>query len=137
MREWFAADGTRAPGWWRAQTDPAVGPALSLIHEQPEHHWTLEALASAVGWSRSGLARRFTQVVGEPPMTYLTHWRLNLAADLLADRSLTVETVARRVGYGSGFALSAALLRERGVRPRDLRTVVGAAVPAHPLLAGG
>ncbi len=122
VREWFGADPSRAPGWWQAQDDPAVGPALTLLHERPEHPWTLDGLAAAVGWSRSGLARRFTRAVGEPPMTYLTRWRLDLAADLLADRSLTLETAARRVGYGSGFALSAAFRRERGVRPRQLRT---------------
>ena len=124
LREWFARDPGRAPGWYLAQGDVVVGAVLALIHDQPSRPWTLETLAREVGSSRSGLARRFAQIVGEPPMSYLTHWRLDLAADLLVDRThgdLTLEAVAHRVGYGSAFALSAAFKRERGMSPRAFR----------------
>ncbi|CAM5354763.1 hypothetical protein GCM10010345_77560 [Streptomyces canarius] len=70
------------------------------------------------------LARRFTELVGEPPMTYLTGWRLTLAADLLRDPDATVGAVAQRVGYGSAFALSAAFKRERGLSPQEHRARV-------------
>jgi AraC-like DNA-binding protein len=78
-------------------------------------------LASKVGISRAALARRFTELVGEPPMAYLTGWRLAVAADLLAEPDATVAAVARQVGYGSAFALSAAFKRVRGVSPQEYR----------------
>jgi AraC-like DNA-binding protein len=71
--------------------------------------------------SRAALARRFTELVGEPPMAYLTGWRLALAADLLLEPGATVGAVARRVGYGSPFALSTAFTRVRGISPREHR----------------
>ena len=71
--------------------------------------------------SRAAFARRFGEVVGEPPMTYLTNWRLTLAADLLREREATVGSVAEEVGYASPFALSAAFKRVRGVSPRQHR----------------
>jgi len=78
-------------------------------------------LAAEVGVSRAALARRFTELVGEPPMAFLTGWRLTLAADLLREPDATVGAVARQVGYGSPFALSAAFKRVRGVSPRQHR----------------
>jgi AraC-like DNA-binding protein len=75
------------------------------------------ALAREVGVSRATLARRFSELVGEPPMSFLTGWRLMLAADLLREPGATVGSVAREVGYGSPFALSVAFERERGVSP--------------------
>ncbi|MEU3064471.1 AraC family transcriptional regulator [Streptomyces subrutilus] len=128
LRAWLQAPGSDAPPWYRAQGDPVVGPALRLLHESPEHGWTVEELALKVGVSRAGLARRFTEVVGEPPVAYLTGWRLALAADLLREPDATVATVARKVGYGSAFALSTAFKRVRGVSPREFRA--GATAPA-------
>ncbi|MFJ6797983.1 AraC family transcriptional regulator [Streptomyces sp. NPDC091268] len=104
-----------------ADGDPVVGPALRLLHGDPAHGWTVAELASRVGVSRAALARRFTDLVGEPPMAYLTGWRLALAADLLRAPDATVATVARRVGYGSAFALSTAFKRVRGLSPREFR----------------
>ena len=72
-------------GWYGAQGDLVVGPALRLIHDDPAHPWTIAELAARVGISRAALARRFTDRVGEPPMTYLTAWRLALAADRLLE----------------------------------------------------
>ncbi len=125
LRGWFAR--AEAPAWYHAYGDPLVGKALRLLQHNPAHPWTVAALADAVGSSRAALARRFTDLVGEPPMAFLTEWRLALAADLLQESDATVEAIARRVGYGSAFALSAAFKRHFGVSPRDHRQGVSTA----------
>jgi AraC-like DNA-binding protein len=80
------------------------------------------SLAAKAGVSRAALARRFGELVGEPPMTYLTGWRLALAADRLRDTDDTLESIAHEVGYGSAFALSGAFKRVYGVSPHEHRT---------------
>ncbi len=87
-------------------------------------------LAAGVGVSRAALARRFTALVGEPPMAYLTGWRIALAADLLRQTDHTVGTIARKVGYANAFALSVAFKRLRGTRPSEHRSAVP--VPRAP-----
>ncbi|MEV0594549.1 AraC family transcriptional regulator [Nonomuraea cavernae] len=119
LRSWFAA--REAPGWYHAMSDPMVGRAMRMLHNNPAHPWTVAALAAEVGVSRASLARRFTELVGEPPMAFLTDWRLALAADLLREPGATIGSVARKVGYGSPFALSAAFKRVRGISPREHR----------------
>jgi AraC-like DNA-binding protein len=121
LRRWFSRPQARDPGWYQAHSDPVVGPALRLLHDEPALPWTVASLAARAGVSRATLARRFTDLVGEPPMAYLTGWRLALAADLLREPGATVGAVARRVGYGSAFALSAAFKRVRGVAPARYR----------------
>ncbi len=121
LRDWLAAADSGAPAWYRARDDAVVGPALRLLHDEPARPWTVAALAERCGVSRSALARRFTDLVGQPPMAYLTAWRLTLAADLLREPEATVGAVARRVGYGSSFALSVAFKRERGLSPQEYR----------------
>ena len=121
LRTWFTRAEAEAPGWYRAYADPVVGGALRLLHDQPAEHWTLAKLAAAVNVSRAGLARRFNDLVGEPPMTFLTNWRLAMAADLLLEPGATVGSVARQVGYRSPFALSAAFKRVRGISPQQHR----------------
>jgi len=121
LREWFDRPGSSAPRWYPAQADPVVGPALRLLHEHPDRPWTVSSLAAAVGASRAALARRFAEQVGEPPIAFLTGWRLALAADLLADPSATVARVARQVGYGSPFTFSTAFKRHYGVSPQEHR----------------
>ncbi|SOD60596.1 transcriptional regulator, AraC family [Streptomyces zhaozhouensis] len=123
LRAWFERPDTEPPAWYRAHGDPVVGPALRLLHEHPAHGWTVASLAAKVGVSRAALARRFSELVGRPPMAHLTDRRLDLAAELLRDPDLTVEAVAHRVGYGSAFALSTAFKRERGITPSDHRGV--------------
>jgi AraC-like DNA-binding protein len=125
LRAWFARPEAQAPAWYRAQGDLVVGRALRMIHNNPAHPWSVAELATRTGVSRAALARRFTELVGEPPMTYVTSWRLALAADLLRDPEATVGSVARQVGYGTPFALSAAFKRVRGMSPQEHR--VGAA----------
>ncbi|MBQ1035862.1 AraC family transcriptional regulator [Micromonospora sp. C81] len=125
LREWFARPAAKAPGWYRAHSDPVVGRALQMLHNNPAQPWTVASLAARTGVSRAALARRFTALVGEPPMSYLTEWRLALAADLLREPGATVGAVARHVGYGSSFALSTAFKRIRGVSPREHRLAAG------------
>ncbi|OLF14324.1 AraC family transcriptional regulator [Actinophytocola xinjiangensis] len=121
LRSWFANPETNAPAWCRALDDPVVGAALRLLHDTPAHPWTVANLATKVGVSRAALARRFTALVGEPPMAYLTGWRIALASDLLRETDHTVGTIAKRVGYANAFALSVAFKRLRGTRPSDHR----------------
>lgn len=122
LRAWSTRPGAQTPNWYRTHSDSAVGPALRLLHAQPARPWTVAALAAKTGVSRAVLARRFTALVGQPPMAYLREWRLSLAADLLREPGATVAAVAGRVGFSSAFALSAALKRERGISPSGYRT---------------
>jgi AraC-like DNA-binding protein len=139
LRAWFDRDRNTAPGWWLASEDPLVGDvlrlmhdrpaepwtleslALRLMHDRPAEPWTLESLAAQCAVSRATLARRFTQLLGQPPMTYLTEWRLCLAADLLQATSQTIDAIARQTGYASPFAFSTAFRRRFGQPPRSFR----------------
>jgi len=115
LRAHFATG--EAPGWYRASADPVVGPALKALQDEPAKPWTIAELAHLVGVSRAALARRFNDLVGEPPMSFLTGHRIALAADLLLEPGATVGSVAPQVGYGSAFALSTAFKRVRGMSP--------------------
>lgn len=121
LRGPFAGRADAAPGWFRAQSDPAVGEALALLHQEVSRPWTVAELAERVGLSRAALGRRFTALLGEPPMGYLAAWRLALAADLLCSSEATVAAIARQVGYGTPFSLSAALKRAYGQSPQQYR----------------
>lgn len=122
LKAWFAQNDADRPEWWRFQGDRIVERALRLMHDHPARQWTLESLASEAGASRASLARRFNDLVGEPPMTFLKNWRMALAADLLCLPDETVGTVADKIGYSSPFAFSAAFKRVRGISPQDHRT---------------
>jgi AraC-like DNA-binding protein len=126
LRAWFARPDADAPSWYRAYGDPVVGKALRVIHNDPAHPWTVAELAAEAGASRAALARRFTELVGEPPMTFLTDWRLSLAADLLLEPGATVGSVAYQVGYATPFALSTAFKRVRGVSPQQYKLAAAA-----------
>lgn len=121
VRACFTRSGADAPAWYQAAADPVIGPALDLIHDDPAQPWTVATLASEVGASRAGFARKFTDLVGEPPLTYLTGWRLDLAADQLLELDATVGRVARAVGYASPFAFSHAFKRHTGASPTEYR----------------
>ena len=118
-------DGLQAEhaSWLAGLRDPHAGRALSLLHERPAQAWTLEELAREVGLSRSALAERFTQLVGQPPMQYLAQWRMQVAAGMLTKGSKVIEA-ALGVGYDSEAAFSRAFKRLVGVPPavwRDRR----------------
>jgi AraC-like DNA-binding protein len=126
LRAWFARPDAEAPAWYRAYSDPVAGKALRLIHNDPAHPWTVAELAAEAGVSRAAFARRFTELVGEPPMKFLTDWRLSLAADLLLEPEATVGSVAYQVGYGTPFALSTAFKRVRGISPHQHKLAAAA-----------
>lgn len=136
LRDWFALEHVETPGWYGASADPVVGPALAALHADPAAPWTVGSLAEISRVSRATLARRFAEVMGEPPISYLSGWRLCQAADLLQDGDATVDAIARQVGYSSAFALSTAFVREHGMRPSRYRIVARAAVtdpvPTNP-----
>jgi AraC-like DNA-binding protein len=127
LRAWFARPDAGAPDWYRAYADPVIGRALRLLHHNPAHPWTVGELAHETGMSRAALARRFHELVGEPPMAFLTSWRIALAADLLLEPGSTIGSVAQQVGYGSPFALSTAFKRLRGISPQQHRAAARAA----------
>ncbi|MFD9794313.1 AraC family transcriptional regulator [Streptomyces sp. NPDC059070] len=110
-----------AQGWAAALGDPAVAPALAAMHDDPSAQWTVESLAERAGLSRAAFARRFAALVGEPPMAYLTRWRMTTAARLLRESDAPLTKVAARTGYGSEFAFAKAFKREYGQAPGGYR----------------
>src|SRR5512132_2558095 len=121
VRAWAASAAGEAPSWLRALNDPVVARALAALHARPDAPWTIESLAAEVHLSRATLARRFTELVGEPPLTYLTRWRMDLAARRLKDTTEPVESIARGVGYTSEYAFNRAFSRHRGQPPGRYR----------------
>ncbi|MEW2357661.1 AraC family transcriptional regulator [Spirillospora sp. NPDC029432] len=118
LRAWFAENrDTEEDGWGAALHDPAVSAALRAVHGDPAHPWTVEELAAQAGLSRAAFARRFTRLVGRPPLTYLTWWRMTTAARLLRSSDASVQSVARRTGYTSQYAFSHAFKRHYGAPP--------------------
>lgn len=122
LKAWFAQQDSKQPDWWRHQGDRIIEQALRLMHDKPSHPWTLDTLAAESGASRASFARRFHDLIGEPPMTFLKNWRMALAADLLCQPDETVSTVAEKVGYATPYAFSAAFKRVRGISPNEHRT---------------
>lgn len=108
-------------GWLAGLRDPIVGRALTLLHTRITYPWTLAALAKEAGLSRSALADHFMRLVGQPPMQYLTHWRIQLAASILADGVAKVSAVATEVGYNSEAAFSRAFKKIAGTAPGTWR----------------
>ena len=110
-------------GWLAGLRDEVVGRALTLLHGQPGHPWTLAGLAREAASSRSSLAKRFTLLVGQPPMQYLTQWRMQVAANLLAQSGAKVATIGVEVGYDSEAAFSRAFKKATGLAPGAWREV--------------
>jgi AraC-like DNA-binding protein len=121
VRRYVESLSPQATGWLAGLGHPIVGPALRALHEQPERAWTLLGLARTIGTSRTVLVERFSELVGVPPMQYLTQWRLQLAADQLARGSAKVATIGARVGYASEAAFSRAFKRATGHSPSSWR----------------
>jgi AraC-like DNA-binding protein len=121
LRSWYDDQPAAATGWAAALNDPVTGAALHAMHEDPGRAWTVASLAAHAGLSRAPFARRFTTLVGRPPLGYLTWWRMTVAARLLRDSDATVAAVAHRVGYGSEFAFATAFRRHHGSAPGRYR----------------
>nr|WP_263972301.1 AraC family transcriptional regulator [Spongiactinospora rosea] len=119
IRSWMTKATSGA--WPGALRDPVTAAALRALHSEPAAPWSNDRLAAEVGVSRPTLARRFAALVGRPPMTYLTWWRVILAAGMLRDTEETLATIAGRVGYSSPYALSHAFQREFGTTPGRYR----------------
>jgi AraC-like DNA-binding protein len=120
LRAWAAGtDGE--PNWLAGALDPQIGPALSAIHRDHGHDWSVEKLARACSLSRSAFAERFVARVGKPPATYLAHIRLDAATSLLRDTKLPVGVVAEKVGYTSEAAFSRAFKHRYGMPPARWR----------------
>ena len=121
VRTHLAQVGEHGTGWLRAIVDPQIGEALALIHQQPAEPWTVESLAGRVAMSRSAFAARFAELVQEPPLTYLTRWRMHRATRLLRGTEANVGEIAARVGYDAQAAFNKAFKRWIGVAPGAYR----------------
>ena len=128
LRRYVAGLPEQQTGWLAGARDPIVGKSLGLLHSRVAHPWTIADLADEVGISRSALVERFTRYLSEPPMTYLTRWRLQLAARSLEKTSRGVAEIAADVGYESEAAFNRAFKREFGQPPGRYRS-------AHKTLA--
>ncbi len=124
LTHWIDSSTPQSTGWFGALSDPVVGAALQAIHREPASQWTLRRLAVEAGASRTTLTKRFTDLVGAPPIAYLTQWRMALAAEQLTRTDDTIASVAQHVGYSDAFSFSAAFKRERGVTPSSHRASV-------------
>ncbi|MER5424299.1 AraC family transcriptional regulator [Streptosporangium roseum] len=120
LRAWYQDHGT-GPGWGPALNDPEISAVLCRIHNNPERQWTVESLGAEAGLSRAAFARRFTALVGQPPLSYLTWSRMGAAAQILRDSEEPLGIVAQKVGYTSEFAFSNAFKRMHGAAPGAYR----------------
>ncbi len=123
IRRWISDDSAARRGWVGALHDPQIGRAISLVHRDPARAWTVESLAQEVALSRSAFAARFSELVGESPMAYVTRWRMQVAKGWLSEADLTVSQVAMRLGYGSEAAFNRAFKRIVGVPPGAMKAV--------------
>ena len=121
LRAWLQ-DSADTTSWSTALADPTTARVLAAVHAEPARTWTVEQLAAVAGLSRAAFARRFATLVGEPPLTYLTRWRMTTAARLLRDTDKTLAQVASAVGYGSAFAFAKAFRREYATTPGNFRS---------------
>ena len=121
IRTWIERDPAAQTGWLGALRDQQIGTAIARIHSDPGHDWTVAALATEVAMSRSAFAARFTDLVGEPVMRYVTRWRMHTALDLLRGDDVTVAAVASQVGYESEAAFSRSFKRIMGTTPHAAR----------------
>jgi AraC-like DNA-binding protein len=121
IRAWMENDPAAQRGWLRALQDPQIGRAISHIHRDPARNWTVASLARELTMSRSAFAARFTELVGEPVMTYVARWRMHVAVATLKEEGATVGQLAHQLGYRSEAAFSRAFKRVIGVSPGAIR----------------
>jgi AraC-like DNA-binding protein len=118
-------------GWLAGLQDPQVGRVLSLLHALPDRPWTVDELAREAAMSRAALAKRFVELVGQPPIQYLAGWRMNLARDLLRGGTLGIAEIAERVGYESEAAFNRAFRRVVGLPPATWREAKDSPARVH------
>ncbi|MFI8528397.1 AraC family transcriptional regulator [Promicromonospora sukumoe] len=118
LRQWLDVN---QPAWWPQVTDPGIDAALRAIHTDPHLPWTVDSLSQAAGMSRTTFINRFKALLDQPPMAYLTDWRLTRGAQLLRETDAPLAAVARRVGYSTEFAFSASFRRRYSVSPGRFR----------------
>src|SRR5262245_24414255 len=121
LREYMQRLPANQGGWLSGLNDPYVGKALRLMHEQPMRDWTVDDLAREAAVSRSVLAQRFTELVGEAPMRYLAGWRMQIAKQMMREGAGNIQDIATRVGYESEAAFSRAFKRATGSPPAAWR----------------
>jgi AraC-like DNA-binding protein len=121
LRSWFDQAGADAPSWYRGLADPVLAPALQAFHDRPAEAWTVASLATRAGVSRALFAKRFTKLMGRPPLAYLTECRMDEAEALLTDTDLSIAQIGRAVGYADAFGFSAAFKRHKGLSPSMFR----------------
>jgi AraC-like DNA-binding protein len=114
-------EGGGRPNWFTAATDPQISEAIANIHREPQSQWTVEQLATLSGMSRSAFANRFSELVGEPPLRYLSRWRMHKAIEMLREGRLTTSEIASQVGYESEAAFSKAFKKWNGLGPGAYR----------------
>jgi AraC-like DNA-binding protein len=130
LREYMQRLPTSQGGWLAAVNDPHVGKALRLLHANPDRDWTVEELAHEVAVSRSVLAQRFTELVGEAPMKYLAGWRMQIAKQMMREGAGNIQDIATRVGYESEAAFNRAFKRATGSPPAAWRKGAHNGTPA-------
>ena len=128
MRQYVSKLSEDETGWLGALEDDRIGKALTLIHDNPEHHWGLDELARNVGMSRTSFAQQFKRLVGNTPMEYLTEWRMSLAYSKLQLTKDTMLTIALDIGYQSEAAFSRAFKKVMGKTPNEIRKAYQAQV---------
>lgn len=121
LRQVMARCAAAQPGWSQAVRDAQVGRAVALMHDDPAHPWTLDALAKQVGLSRTALAERFRDTMGDTPLNHLRTLRMQRATQLLADTDRRLEAVAAAVGYQDAFSFSKVFKRTVGMSPKAFR----------------
>jgi AraC-like DNA-binding protein len=121
IRAWIVRDPAGQTGWLGALQDPRIGRAMSLVHREPARRWSVASLARETAMSRSAFAARFTELVGEPVMRYVTRWRMHVALDWMQHDDVAVAELAARLGYDSEAAFSRAFKRTVGLSPGAAR----------------
>jgi AraC-like DNA-binding protein len=135
IRTWIAREPAGQTGWLRALQDPRIGQAMALVHRDPAQPWSVASLARKTGMSRSAFAARFTDLVGEPVMQYVTRWRMQVALVWLRHDDAPVADLAARLGYESEAAFSRAFKRTIGLSPGAARRSSPDTLPDSPYLA--
>lgn len=121
IRSWLTTDASASNGWLRALGDERIGRAIEAIHGNPGHEWSLDRLARVATMSRSSFSTRFTELLGEAPIAYLTRWRMSIAASRLREEDVTVARLAAELGYQSEAAFNRAFTRINGQTPGSIR----------------